>query len=261
MNRYDKGKHSKKKRRGVQCFAIFFLVVIISVLAYYTYQFYLGHQNKTIYHEIEVDLAELEDIGLEQLPANVRKVNLLNRRNSEVVGWVQIEDTMIDYPILQGKDNDYYLDHNYKNEQSKYGSIFVKKECVMENPNTNLIVYGHNMRDGQMFQNLLKYKEEKFYQKHPKIKIATKQEENNYQIISVFQSRVFYQNEENVFRYYDYTEFENESKYNEFIQNSQKIQLYDTGVSAKFGEQIVTLITCEYSQENGRFVIVAKKEE
>ena len=79
-------------------------------------------------------------------------------------------------------------------------------------------------------------------------------------IVSVFKSRVFYQDEENVFKYYNYTKFENEQEYNTFIENCKKIQLYDTKVSAKYGEQLITLITCEYSQENGRMVVVAKKE-
>lgn len=118
---------------------------------------------------------------------------------------------------------------------------------------------GHYMKNGQMFADLWKYKDKKFYDSNSIIKIATEEGENEYEIISVFKSRVFYQDEKNVFRFYNYYNFENENQYNEYINNCRKIQLYDTGKTAIYGEQLVTLITCEYSQENGRFVVVAKK--
>ncbi len=116
------------------------------------------------------------------------------------------------------------------------------------------------MKDGQMFNNLLKYKDKSFYDNHKTIKIATNNEESEYSIVAVFKSRIFYQNENNVFRFYNYINFNDEQTYNEYIENCKKIQLYETGVSAIYGEQLITLITCEYSQENGRMVIVAKKE-
>ena len=110
-----------------------------------------------------------------------------------------------------------------------------------------------------MFQNLLKYESKSFYEQHPIIQIATDENEKQYEIICTFKSRVFYQNEKNVFRFYQYYNFDNEDKYSEYINNCKKIQLYDTGKTATYGEQLITLITCEYSQENGRMVVVAKK--
>ena len=136
----------------------------------------------------------------------------------------------------------------------------MKNECNILNNNSNLIVYGHNMKDNQMFNSLLKYEDKNFYDNHKTIKISTNNEENEYSIVSVFKSRIFYQDETNVFRYYNYINFDNEQTYNEYIENCKKIQLYDTGISANYGEQLITLITCEYSQENGRMVLVAKKE-
>lgn len=115
------------------------------------------------------------------------------------------------------------------------------------------------MKNGQMFADLWKYKDKNFYDSNSIIKIATEEGENDYEIIFAFKSRVFYQDEKNVFRFYNYYNFENENQYNEYINNCRKIQLYDTGKNATYGEQLITLITCEYSQENGRFVVVAKK--
>ena len=110
-----------------------------------------------------------------------------------------------------------------------------------------------------MFGDLLKYESKEFYKENPKIKIETDEEENEYQIVIVFKSRIFYTYEDNVFRYYQHYNFENENKYNEYINNCKKIQLYDTETTATYGEQLVTLITCEYSKENGRLIVVAKK--
>lgn len=256
MSRYDKGKHSRKKNKAIAVLTSFFLLIAFGILGYIVYQMYAGYQNKLIYQEIS---SISEEIPSENTAASVRKVRILNERNSDVIGWLQIPDTIIDYPILQGSNNDYYLTYNYRKEKSKYGSIFLKKECNIQEPYSNQIIYGHNMKDGQMFSTLLKYQDYGFFEKHRTIKIATQQEESMYQIVSVFKSRIFYQDEEDVFRYYDYTEFKKEEEYNEFIQNCKQLQLYETGISAEFGEQLATLITCEYSQPNGRLVVIAKK--
>ena len=231
------------------------VIVILGIIVYFVYNQFMLHSNKEIYSDIEVN----EELNDSEVAENVEKVRNLQKENADVKGWIKIDDTIIDYPILQTTDNEYYLKHNYKKEESKYGSIYLKNECDIKNNNSNLIIYGHNMKDDQMFNCLLKYENKDFFDNHQKIKIATDNEENEYSIISVFKSRVFYQDEDDVFRYYNYINFEDENQYNEYVDNCKKIQLYDTGLSAKYGEQLVTLITCEYSQENGRMVVVAKK--
>ena len=187
------------------------------------------------------------------------KVEELQSSNSDIKGWIKIDNTIINYPILQGIDNDYYLTHDYNKEKNKYGSIFLKKECDLNNTNSNLIIYGHNMKDELMFNSLLKYEDNSFYDEHKLINITTENEERQYEIVSVFKSRVFYKDEKNVFRYYNYLNFNDENQYNEYITNVKKEQLYETGITATYGEQLLTLITCEYSQENGRIIVVAKK--
>lgn len=260
MSRYDKGKHSKKSVLAFKILAIIFVVLFIIGICYIILNFMNSNKNKEVYKNINNTTQRDNDIPNKDVTENMQKIINLKQENEDVIGWIQIDNTIIDYPILQGKDNNYYLNHNYKNENSKYGSIFAKSECNIQDNNSNSIIYGHNMKDEQMFNTLLKYEDKDFYNEHKEIKIATENEESKYNIVSVFKSRVFYQDEKNVFRYYNYTKFENEQEYNTFIQNCKKIQLYDTEVSAKYGEQLITLITCEYSQENGRMVVVAKKE-
>lgn len=109
------------------------------------------------------------------------------------------------------------------------------------------------------FGQLSNYKNKEFYDEHKIIKISTDEEDTEYEIISVFSSKIFSDDDINTFVYYNYYNFENEEIYNEYISKSKAEQLYNTGVSAKYGEQIITLVTCEYAEQNGRIVIVAKK--
>ena len=240
---------------------VFFSICLIFAISYIMYNFYNSNKNKALYDDLYQNIIpdEITNELVQVQSEFVEKVKELQQENTDIKGWIRIEDTKINYPILQSNNNYYYLTHNYKKEKSSYGSIFINSNCNIKNSNANVIIYGHDMKDGQMFQDLIKYQEKLFYEQHPIIKIASEESEEEYEIIATFKSRVFYKDEKNVFRYYQYYDFENESKYNEYINNCKKIQLYDTGRTATYGEQLITLITCEYSQENGRMVVVAKK--
>lgn len=237
---------------------VILLIIFLVGITYITQYYKLSNNNKQIYNDIATISNE---IITNEVPQNVQKVINLKQENQDVVGWIQIDNTIINYPLLQStdKEKDYYLTHNYKHEKTKYGSIYLYKDSNITDINSNVIIYGHNMKDEQMFNTLLKYETKDFYNEHKTIKIATEQAESEYEIVSVFKSRVFYQDEENVFRYYNYNNFESPETYNTYINNCKKIHLYDTGVTATYGEQLITLITCEYSEENGRMVVVAKK--
>ena len=251
----------KKSKAGIWGIIITIVILILIVI------FSNGERNTSFFESVANKLVMPIQNGLTFLKNKINgndtffaDINNLKQENEDIIGWIQIDNTLIDYPVLQATDNNYYLTRNYKKEKSKYGSIFAKSECDIKNNNSNVIIYGHNMKDEQMFNTLLKYENKNFYDEHKEIKIATESEESKYSIISVFKSRVFYQDEKDVFRYYNYTKFDNEEEYNTFIKKCKEIQLYDTGVSAQYGEQLVTLITCEYSQVNGRMIVVAKKE-
>ena len=110
-----------------------------------------------------------------------------------------------------------------------------------------------------MFEDLLKYEKEDFYKEHKKVKFTTNEEESEYEILAVFYSRLYYKSEKDVFRYYYFVNAENEEEYNDFVSNAKKASIYDTGVDAKCGEQLLTLSTCAYHTEDGRFAIVCKK--
>lgn len=257
-----KEKSSNKNKKIKIILVVFLSIFLICAISYLAYNYFISSsKNKGLYDDLQQDIIpdpttdELAQVNNEF----IEKVKELHQENADVKGWVRIDNTNINYPLLQTDNNDYYLTHNYKKEKSSYGSIFINSNCDIKNNNANVIIYGHNMKDNQMFKDLIKYQDKEFYEQHSIIKIATEENENDYEIISAFKSRVFYQDETNVFRFYQYYNFDNENKYNEYINNCKKIQLYDTGKTATYGEQLITLITCEYSQENGRMVLVAKK--
>ena len=187
-------------------------------------------------------------------------VEKLQEENSDIVGWLEIENTNINYPVLQGTDNEFYLNHDYKKRKSKSGSIFIDKDCSWSPQSSNLLIYGHNMKNNTMFQDLLKYETESFYINHPFIRFTTAEEDSFYEIFSSFKSKVYYQSDKS-FKYYNFINAETEEEFNQYVSNVKKLSLYDTGKTAKFGEQLMTLSTCSYHTKDGRFAVVAKKLE
>lgn len=179
-------------------------------------------------------------------------------KNRKVIGWVKIDDTYIDYPVMQTTDNEYYLDHNMEQEYDKNGTIFMDTDCDVLKPSTNFILYGHHMRNGRMFGQLDLYKDESFYKEHPLISFDTIYEKGTYQIMYVFRSRV-YKETEIVFKYYQFIEANGEQEFDSAMEEMAALSLYDTGVTAQYGDQLLTLSTCDYQETDGRFVVVAKK--
>lgn len=190
------------------------------------------------------------------------KVKELQTQNSDIVGWLEIPNTNISYPVLQGTDNSYYMTHNFNKQKAKDGSLFLDKDYNWNKPSTNLLIYGHNKRSStEMFVGLMDYKQESFYKEHSVIRFTTEKEDAVYDIISVFLSRVYYKYETDVFRYYFFIDANNRKEFDEYVSESKKASLYEIEATAKYGDQLITLSTCEYSQQDGRFVVVARKRK
>lgn len=209
-------------------------------------------------NEISNNEIENESDVKNQNSERISKLQELQKENSDIKAWIEIENTDINYPVLQGKDNSYYMKHNYKKQYSINGSIFLDKGYSWEKPSCNLLIYGHNNKNGTMFQSLLKYSDKKYFDKHPTIRFTTNTQDLIFEIFAVFKSRVYYKNEQNVFRYYYFIDAKNEAEFNDYVNNSKQASLYDTKKTANYGDRLLTLSTCSYHVEDGRFVIVAK---
>ena len=254
-----RGKHAKVKRKSIiQIFCIIiFLTSIFSLILYFRKSNEEQQLSQDILNDIEIDTSQVT----EEKSERILQLEELQKENSEIVAWLEIEGTSINYPVCQTTNNDYYLTHNYKKEKYSYGSLFLDKDFDLTNGSSNYLIYGHRSTKGLMFEDLMKYAKEDFYKDHPTIRLTTLKEDATYEIMAVFYSRVYYKSEKNVFRYYYFVNAENEEQYNDFVNNAKKVSIYDTGVTATYGEQLLTLSTCEYSQEDGRFAVVAKKKQ
>lgn len=183
----------------------------------------------------------------------------LMEQNADVVGWLNIPGTEIDYPVMQTpEEENYYLYRDFYGNENQNGSLLVSAGCDIEDENTNWIIHGHNMKSGAMFGSLLNYRKKSYMKNHSLIYLDTLKGRRTYEIIAVFESQVYRENDY-VFKYYQCYNIESWEEYDSFYNNIKKLSLYDTGVSAVYGDHFLTLSTCAYHTENGRFVVVAKE--
>lgn len=193
-------------------------------------------------------------------PQMLPKFTELYQHNSDILAWLSIDETTINYPVMYTPmDGEYYLHRNFNKDEEKRGLPFLDANTNIY-LSQNYLVYGHNMKDGTGFHDLLNYTEEDYYLEHPIIHFDTLYEEADYEIIAVFKTQIFYEKEE-VFKYYKYINILDETSYKEYIKNIKEQSLYETGVTASIGDKLLTLSTCSYHIPDGRFVIVAKKKE
>lgn len=181
--------------------------------------------------------------------------------NGDMAAWLVIPDTNVDYPVMwTPEDENYYLYRDFQKRENKNGSLLLDTDSSLNPLTTNLIIHGHNMKSGAMFGNLTDYESEKYYKEHNRIILHTPQCQRNYEIIAVFRSQV-YKKTDDVFKFYKFFQADTEEEFLDFYENIKKLSLYDTGVTAEFGDRFITLSTCVYHVTNGRFVVVAKEVE
>jgi len=185
------------------------------------------------------------------------------KRYPDLFGWLKIPGTQIDHPVMQSDDEArgeryYYLHRDYTGEQSEAGSLFVENASSCFPQDNNTVIYGHNMSNGHNFGILEQYKDPAFYRDHPLIQYDTVYETGTYQIAAVLITRILYQDEEG-FRYYRFYNYHTGQEFQECADFVKENQLYDTGEQLQYGDQLLMLSTCEYSEPNGRLVIVARK--
>ena len=246
----------KKKIMIIIIYIILVLLIIFSII-YILKELYWKKQainEAKIIDTIEID----EKKVTKESSKKILQVRSLKQENQDVVGFLEIENTNISYPVVQGKDNEFYMTHNYKKEKSKNGAIFLDKNYDWNIESNNLLIYGHNLNNGTMFQELLKYENEDYYKKHPIILFTTEDEEKKYEIISVFKSKV-YNKQDDVFKYYFFINRKTEYEYKNYIENIKKISIYNIENTAKYGEELISLSTCSYHIKDGRFVVVGKE--
>lgn len=192
------------------------------------------------------------------VPVMLPEYAALYEENPDLFGWVRIEGTKLDYPVMYTPDDpEYYLRRAFDQSDSVSGVPFLDGKCTEDGG--NYLIYGHNMYSGTMFACLLSYAQSDFYEEHPIIHFDTLFEQGEYEVMAAFYSKVYNSDDQNVFRYYQYTDLSAPDRFREYISQVEDAALYDTGVTAQYDDQLLTLSTCSYHTANGRFVVVARK--
>ena len=256
-------KRDQLKRRAMM---VLLALCILGSVGYLIFYFTLYEKNDMEYNEL-VELKQ-EDTGgtvvinyeeAKDKPPVLKKYETLYKKNRRLVGWLSIPACDIDYPVMQTSNNDYYLDHNYNQDFDKNGSIFMDKDCTPAFPNDNMIIYGHHMKSGKMFGNLNRYAKQDFWEKNPNFTFDTIYETGTYAVMYVFRSKIYAQ-DEIVFKYYQFIDASSADEFDSNMDAMADMSLYDTGVTAAYGDRLITLSTCDNAESGeGRFVVVAKK--
>lgn len=176
--------------------------------------------------------------------------------NPDFVGWIKIAGTSVDYPVLQDRENpEFYLSHNFLKEEQRSGSVFLDGLANTAPMDDNVILYGHNMKDGTVFGSLKKYKDKEFYQEHPEFEFDTCYEKTLYEIVAVVITDI---SEEKDFYYFEFSNYDEDSfqKCKEFIEEEQ---LYETDRQVEYGDKLVMLSTCEGSSKNSRLIVIGRR--
>ena len=202
--------------------------------------------------EVSTQLEEKEHVILPEYAE-------LHKQNKDMVGWICINDTNINYPVMQSIDKpNFYLKHGFDKSYTDYGCPYVAESCDLSKPSDNLIVYGHHMKNGSMFSDLEKFKKKDFWEEHKTFNFNTLYAKQTYEIIAVFKT-VVYTESSSEFKYFQFSDAESPEHFNNYISKCKTKAIYETGVTAEYGDKLITLSTCEYSNTNGRLVLVAKR--
>mgnify|MGYP002869282076 CR=1 FL=1 len=218
------------------------------------------------------ELTEEEEAEATPAPITILpEYQSLYEQNNDFVGWLRIDDTLIDYPVVQTEEySDKYLNTDFLGEENSNGTLIMDDHAVVGvgtaetdyaggvEPSTNMIIHGHNMKSGEMFGYLPRYESEEYGKAHNIIYFDSLYEHRTYEVISCFYSQIYYPEDE-VYKYYKFFQADTQEEFDDWYNNIKEMALYDTGVTAEFGDEFLTLSCCAYHVEDGRFVVVAKR--
>lgn len=239
---------------------ILFLILLIAIIAINSIVVFENikedYKQEEIIEQV-IDIAYKKDTivdnQIEDLQESNINMNKLYEQNNDIIAWIKINNTNINYPIMQTiKNPNYYLRKNFYKEYSYYGTPYLSEQCDI-NTSNNLIVYGHHIKNSKMFGELENYKRQEYYNNHKIINIYTLNDKRNYEIMYIFKTII-----NKGFDYYNYINFNNESEFNTFKSKCEEFSFFNIQIDCDFKDKFITLSTCDYTSENARLVIVAK---
>ena len=264
---------------------VFFSLTMVVSAGYLGYYFWNSHQQSSRYEDLSqlmdaptrptiaeqgqqegVPVTEATtppDMLVEVTDSKGKTVTVMHQfadlfqLNNDLVGWMTIPGTDIDYPVMQTPSKpDYYLRRNFDKERATQGCLYARESCDVFTPGDNVTIYGHRMRDRTMFAQLDKYMKKSFFQEYPYIYFDNLRQMNTYKVMSVFLTTA---SVGKGFAYHTFEQAQSADEFDAFVAQCKELSLYDTGVDAVYGDKLITLSTCDKSMDNGRLVIVAKR--
>ncbi|MDR1815817.1 MAG: class B sortase, partial [Clostridiales Family XIII bacterium] len=262
----EEDERAERKRRRRNAGTIILIILCAAVFAFSAWQlikyYHANNVAESGFEEIRPPAVSDEggvqtELTYEDLLPYYKQ---LKAENEDFVGWLRIPDTVIDYPVMQTKppkNPEYYIDKNFKKEYQAAGSIFASEISDVDRPSDAVILYGHHMKTGTMFGSMGDFLKQDFFDAHRDVIFDTMTGRNEYVIYGLFKTQV-YTDDPAEFAYYSVSDFTTQSAFDDFMkQVDAKLQISDAAMRPMLGDKILMLSTCEYSQENGRLVIVA----
>lgn len=254
MAKHYKEKPKKTiKQKILNLIFLIFIVMFIASIKEIIEWYLRNKENAKIKQEISQSIVVQEDEKKFQ-DKYVINFQELKKKNSDTVGWIKVNGTDVEYVVVQAKDNDYYLTHNFEKKYNKSGWIFADYKNKLDGTDRNLIIYGHNVRDNSMFGSLRNILKEEWYnnRENYEIILITEKESSVYQVFSIYQIK----NED----YYLQTNFTNNQEFIKFINTIKARSIKEFNVQLMETDNILTLSTCA-NNNNYRIVLHAKKIE
>ena len=292
-------QENKKKKRGWISKPVYYALIAIFAAVFLLAGIYLGgYYWETSSAEEEYDaLASIYEQGAQTIPSTsipnstgattgetqpptiLPELQPIYELNNHLVGYLSFPDKSLNlqYPVMQcPEDSDYYLNHDFYGKESMVGCPYVPTTCDVFEPSDNVVIYGHNLRTGGMFNKLTKYREESFWKEHQTFTFDTLYERHTYQIFAVFKTAAAQYKDDGTpwgYPYHRMNEFTTRDAFDKFIADIkgaafngggyQGWTFYDTGITPQYGDKLLCLSTCEYTMRdpdgtiNGRLVVFA----
>ena len=272
-------KLKKKKRANaiLNALLVFFILVFLGSGAYLGLYFYKIHKAQSGFDDlkslirdsskdkgddgestVDPDMVVPKYVNIDGVSVQEKFADLYTR-NHEFVGWLTVDGTNIDYPVMHTPDDEEkYLRRDFDGNSSSSGTLFVAAASDPIAPSDNVIIYGHNMKAGTMFHSLLNFEKKEYYEEHKLIEFDTIEEDAQYEVIAAFRTKID-ESDPSLYKYYEFHNASSEEEFNEYVSKVKSMTPYEIEATAKYGDKLITLSTCAYHAEEGRYVIVAKK--
>ena len=246
------------------------LLIAFGCGGYLVYYYYTSAKSEDAIGKL-ADMIVTEEDNTQKVPVMInvngtmvqKKYEKLYKENPDFIGWIRIADTNIDYPVMytpnDSENGEYYIHRDFEGKYSAAGLPFIDKNCKIELPTDNIIIYGHNMNAGTMFHDIIKYEDKEFYEKHKTFSFDTIYEDGIYEVIAMFYGKIL-EEESDDFKYYEFVNAGSEEEFMDYVNNIKAMSIIDTGVDVEYGDKLITLSTCAYHVKDGRFAVIAKKK-